>query len=122
MSVYQAVQDGEYKNKLEYPATVREPAVLRKVARDLTADEAKSLPAVCAQYAADKEAYVAARQAYNEETAALTSKLKADLEAEHGLVGHPKADKVWAKAWEDGHSSGYGEVASIYDDLAELVL
>lgn len=122
MSVYQAVQDGDYKNKLAYPERVKEPAVLRKVARDLTADEAASLPAVRAQYEADKAAYDEARRAYNIETSELTGKLRADLEAENGMTGHPKADKVWSKAWEDGHSAGYGEVANIYLDLAELVL
>lgn len=31
------------------------------------------------------------------------------------------ADKVFALAWEHGHSSGYSEVESYYIDFAELV-
>jgi hypothetical protein len=31
-------------------------------------------------------------------------------------------DKLFAKAWENGHSSGYHEVELIYCDLADLVL
>lgn len=30
------------------------------------------------------------------------------------------ADKVYAMAWENGHSSGYDEVEGLYQDFAEL--
>lgn len=47
-----------------------------------------------------------------------------DLAIENGLDKFPKAisDKVYAKAWEDGHSSGLYEVATNYEELAEMVL
>lgn len=38
-----------------------------------------------------------------------------------GLQNHPKADKVFAKAWDEGHSSGYMEVLNYLEDLADLV-
>lgn len=47
---------------------------------------------------------------------------KADALEKAGLTGHPKADKVYHKAWEMGHSSGLHEVAHYLMDLAELVL
>ena len=121
MGVYQAVQDGEYKNSLPYPERVKEPAVLRKSARDLTDDEVASLAAVKAQYVADVEAHERAKYAYRQEEGRLFAKFRADLEAEYGLVGHPKADALFNRAWEQGHSAGFGEVATIYDDLVELV-
>lgn len=43
------------------------------------------------------------------------------LEREHGVTGHPKAEMVYELAWEYGHANGYGEVATIYDDLVELI-
>jgi hypothetical protein len=121
MDVYAAVRNGDYENKLQFPAHVAMPAVLRKVARDLTKEELATLAAVRDQYELAKEAFKEARDAYSKETSELTMKLKADLEAEHGLVGHPKADMLWSKAYEHGHSSGFAEVVVYYDDLADLL-
>lgn len=49
------------------------------------------------------------------------AKHKASLETKWGLVGHPKADKLYSLAWEMGHSAGYHEVGLYYDDMAELL-
>jgi hypothetical protein len=46
---------------------------------------------------------------------------KARMEANHGLSGHPKADKLYEIAWEFGHSAGYGEIEIYYDQLVDLV-
>jgi hypothetical protein len=46
---------------------------------------------------------------------------QAKLEAKHGLTGHPKADKLYALAWDMGHSAGYSEVEIYYDDMADLL-
>ena len=46
---------------------------------------------------------------------------KAKLESEYGLVGHPKADKLYELAWGYGHSSGYTEVEYYYSELVELL-
>lgn len=43
------------------------------------------------------------------------------LAEEHGLVGHPKLGLLYQKAWELGHSAGYGEVETYFADLAELI-
>lgn len=46
---------------------------------------------------------------------------KTNLEREHGLTGHPKADLLWRLAWEDGHSGGWDDIASVYSEFAELL-
>jgi hypothetical protein len=46
---------------------------------------------------------------------------QAKLEAKYGLTGHPKADKLYALAWDMGHSAGYSEVEIYYDDMADLL-
>lgn len=38
-----------------------------------------------------------------------------------GLTGHPKADKVYAYAYQQGHSAGFSEVFNILQDVAEIV-
>lgn len=43
------------------------------------------------------------------------------LEQVYGMEGHPKADAVFNKAWEDGHSAGHHEVRLHYAELAGLV-
>lgn len=50
------------------------------------------------------------------------AEFEADVLEEVGLTNHPKAGKVYAKAWEMGHASGYAEVAHYVFDLAEIVL
>jgi hypothetical protein len=53
-----------------------------------------------------------------------------DLEDEYGItdalangkVTPEKAGKLFNKAWQDGHSAGYGEVDIHYSELVDLVL
>ncbi len=69
----------------------------------------------------DLEAWRAARNAYSEEAARLQAEFKVDLIEEHGVTGHPKAERVFNLAWEYGHSSGLSEVADYFDDLVGLI-
>ena len=46
---------------------------------------------------------------------------KADALEAVGLTGHPKADKAYAFAWELGHASGYSEVFSYLQDIADVL-
>jgi hypothetical protein len=47
---------------------------------------------------------------------------KNKLETRHGLVGHCKADALYALAWDYGHSAGYHEIETHYDDLSQLLI
>jgi hypothetical protein len=111
----------DYKNTLPYPSIPGEPAVLRKKARDLTADEAASLTTTLADHEAAVAAAKAARTAYNAENNRLHLQLKADLEVAEDVVGHPKADKVWKMANDQANGSGHSDIISIYSDLVELI-
>ena len=46
---------------------------------------------------------------------------KSDLFNDLEIVGNPKAELLWSKAWELGHSSGYHEVYSYASDLVDLI-
>jgi hypothetical protein len=120
-TVYERARNNEYKPATDYPSKPAQPAILRKKVSELSNDEITAVPAIREAYNADIEAYERAKYAYNNEQGRLHAKFKADLEEEHGLVGHPKADKLFSKAWEDGHYAGYAEVALKYDDLVDLV-
>lgn len=52
----------------------------------------------------------------------LVVEFRAAVEKEYGLQDHPNRDKIWRKAWDDGHSGGLSEVLNVYDELAELIL
>jgi hypothetical protein len=38
-----------------------------------------------------------------------------------GIIGNPKANKLMAYAWQEGHSSGYYEVYQIARELVDLI-
>lgn len=58
--------------------------------------------------------------AYNNEAGAMAAQFKADLEAEYGMTGHPKADALFSVAWDEGHAYGFAEVAGKYGRFVEL--
>lgn len=49
------------------------------------------------------------------------ARFKADLEEEFGLSGHPKAQRLFDLAWQEGHSSGYNEVLNYYSEFSDLL-
>lgn len=59
--------------------------------------------------------------AYREETQRLKDLFKADLLEEHGVTNNPKADKCFELAWSEGHSAGFSEVASYFEEFVELI-
>ncbi len=120
-STYDKYLAGEYTTKLVYPSKPVEPTVLRKRARELTEAELSSLAEVTRTHDAAKAAYEVARREYGLDSGRLTALLQSDLEAEYGVTGHPKAELLWSKAYERGHSAGMGEVINVWTDLVELI-
>lgn len=69
----------------------------------------------------DEDALKEATKAWRKKDCALKEKYKTELFA---ICGHNNTrinEKLWSKAWEDGHSSGYNEVEMIFTDLVDLV-
>jgi hypothetical protein len=95
INVLDAIREGRYENKVTYEAWRMRKHDAKKSREQLNKRRA--------------------------EEARLNSLFKADLENQHGVAGHPKADRLFELAWDYGHSSGYNEVAYYYDDLAELI-
>lgn len=110
-AVMDRVADGEYENRVPYPA------------RDISEidPETTTLAEAVRIKARRKQEFLASRTAYRQGEYAQRARLKADLEVEHDIVGHPKADKLWNLAWEMGHSLGYSGVLNYYNELLELV-
>lgn len=69
----------------------------------------------------DKEGYTEYTNKYMSCLNEKEAQFKADLLEEAGITDHPKADMLFNKAWEQGHSSGYSEVYNCFYDLLDLI-
>jgi hypothetical protein len=69
----------------------------------------------------DEKSMKAAQTAYHDETARLTHQFKLDFFAELSIENHPKREKLYSKAWEQGHSAGFSEIMNVGWDLVELI-
>lgn len=121
MTVLDKVRDGEYKTKLVYPTKPVMPDVLKKRALELTTEEMVNIKQVIADWETAQLQYPVLRQNYFDDQNRLEEQFRIDLAEENGLVGHPKEPKLFAIAWEYGHSSGLHEVAYHYEEFAALV-
>lgn len=67
------------------------------------------------------EDFRAAQVEYGAETGRLEAQFRADLEEEFGMKDHPKANKLYWYAYQQGHGSGYSDVYLYYSDFVDLV-
>jgi hypothetical protein len=68
-----------------------------------------------------KEAVTAQRRAWEDGQTEAEQWFKTELARALRLEGHPKFDALYRIAWQEGHSSGFSEVANYADTLAELL-
>lgn len=93
-NIHEKLRDGDYETKLEYVSYKRR----------------------------NEPDYLAKREARAADSARLMDEFKRDALAEAGLTDHPKADRIYAYAWQEGHAYGCSEVLSHLMDLADLFL
>lgn len=117
MSVQDKVNSGAYTSRLAYPSTPVKP----KLGPKATSVEARAYADALEQYERELADVRESRDAYNEDQRQLDEQFRRDLEEEFGMKNHPKASLLFAKAWDMGHSAGYGNVLVYYSDLHELV-
>ena len=106
----------QFKNTVEYPdrpgkpvlPKCATPADYRKYAQDLE------------QHAARLEEYKKSSDAWHKEQGRLDDLAKQAMLEDVGLAKHPKRDKIYAYAWEQGHSGGYNDVWCVLSDIADL--
>jgi hypothetical protein len=68
----------------------------------------------------DEVSYNAHMKHYQEESKRLQDEFREDLIAKYHMDWHPKADKLFDKAWEYGSSSGLWDVEDYFMSLTEL--
>lgn len=95
-SVYQKINNGEYETKLHW---------------------------VPKRENIEYEQYIEALQVFVEDNEKLEREFKKEAIEAVGLKDHPKADEIYAFAWDIyGHSSGFSEVFRNLINLAKLIL
>jgi hypothetical protein len=70
----------------------------------------------------DQDALSYAKAEYNRTIGGRIDVFRAELYEYYGVTDNPKADAVYDKAYDRGHSAGLGEVSSIFGDLVELIV
>ena len=68
----------------------------------------------------DEVSYNAHMKHYHEERLRLEEEFRKDLIAEYKMSHHPKANKLFNKAWDMGCSGGLEEIEYYFRDLVEL--
>lgn len=68
----------------------------------------------------DEVSYNAHLKHYYEEQDKLKNEFREDLIAEYGMSNHLKANKIFDKAWELGHSKGLEQVEYYFQDFVDL--
>ena|SRR6185312_330692 len=122
MSVLDKISAGDYASKLPYASKPQTPDILRGRMVDLDPSLVDVAHAALVRHNAAVTEAAEANRRRREDQAALDQQFEEDLAAEFGLTDHPKRGKVYALAYDMGHSSGLGDIYHHYSDLAELVL
>lgn len=95
---------------------------------DRAAEQARTESATVTQHAVEKavrhEQRRIDREASRERQAEQIAHYRTECAIENGIEHLPRTvtDQVWALTWQEGHSSGFGEVANYYGEYAPLVL
>lgn len=83
--------------------------------------ECKDVPYPTLSEYADKESWRNARNTWHDVQNLRVLEFSKDLFKYHGVEQDPANSLIYAKAWEDGHSSGLHEVASLFEDYLDFL-
>ena len=83
-------------------------------------DEFQSPKNCVEEYILDEISYNAHLKHYREENKRLQDEFRRDLIEHYEMTGHPKADKIFNKAWDMGCSLGYQAIQEYFEDFVEL--
>lgn len=116
-----------YQNQLAYPRkadfTTTHYYKGGKVIATVRAGEAipeAAKTAAASEKIVDEDAYRVAVSEYGKHNARLREQFNVDLLNDYGLPDNEFTRQLINIAYEDGHSSGYGEIYNCFGDLADL--
>ena len=106
---------------LEYPDKPTKPTLKH----NHSSEELKKYNSDFKTYETELEIYKNKKEQYGKvqnEVDGIIEKWLKDISGFTNHVPDDKKDKVWYKAWQDGHSSGYSEVYSCLCSLVDLFM
>lgn len=68
-----------------------------------------------------EEEYRQAQKDYRQGEHEARNRFKEDLFKDLEIADHPKREKIWDKAWEEGHSTGLHDVYHEAEEIVELI-
>lgn len=77
-------------------------------------------PTAVTEKVVDQEGYDAAALAFEAETKRLAELFVIDLLNEYNLDDNDFTRKLYSIAYSQGHAGGYGEIAAVFSELADL--
>jgi hypothetical protein len=124
------IEAGEFNSKVEYLERPKAPKGYKNTVENIIKQAPKGLELQALEkvgkeyldYLQKLEDWKKAVDAWRKSENEGIRNFRKALEEENGLTNHPKADDLWIKAWDKGHSSGLSEVAWQYEDLLDLVI
>jgi hypothetical protein len=109
----------DYKVTVNYP--LRPKTLRHKPSDDLAPEMASRYAYELEQWSKEMVEWKAKMKLYEIASQEATNRFKKDVLKEYGLENHPKAEEVYAFAWQEGHAYGLSEVAIWVSKLADLV-
>lgn len=119
--IRQRCEAGYYKPKSEYPSTPKPSPLMKLTASQMTNEQLASIPKLRAEYEEAVKKAEEQRGIYRKEDGRLQNEFEENCAAAFGMTNHPSRSRVWGKAWDRGHSSGYSEILIYYDEYADFV-
>jgi predicted nucleic acid-binding protein len=112
-------EGGKYTSNVPYPEKPKKPVLNTNYA--LNATEIRKHADLVDRYELEVEVYKKKKDSYHAGLADAEDRFKKDLFEDLGITNHPKAERLFSKAWERGHSSGMYEVYLVAQDLVDLI-
>lgn len=126
MDMYQRIKSGEFDIPKEMPLKPERPQGLKlhynTWKQTGSADDFNAAQKELQDYELAIAEWQQLRDEWDDEEYRAFMRFKTAALEDAGLANHPKAERLWMKAWEDGHACGHTEVYNHLLDLADIVL
>lgn len=121
-NIYNWVFEGSYINTKEYPST----ELRNCVCGNFVSGKNYKFCSKCGKNLEEimpkrLEEYNKLKENYLIEEKIIFNRFKSDLAKHFEVENNPKFQRCFELAWEKGHSSGFSEVLSEFQDLVELI-
>jgi len=122
--IYVNIEAGYYSPKFDELRKPTKPTIPQWRPQQTKAEHLADIDAyetALARYEGLRQTYAIEMLRRDKITSERHAEFERDLLDNFGITDHPKADRLFALAWQRGHSSGYGEVLSEAEDLVDLI-